>query len=144
MAEQKTINGPECGAVSSLSAATAERPKKAVPPALTKHAFRPGQSGNPGGRTPLFGECQAIAREASPRAIERLVELVESADERVALMAADKVLERAWGKPKVHEEDESPFKNMTRAERNQRVLELLAFAANLKVPEGIEVEKIEE
>jgi hypothetical protein len=29
-----------------------------------------------------------------------MVELMGSKDERVALMAADKVLERAWGKPK--------------------------------------------
>jgi hypothetical protein len=29
-----------------------------------------------------------------------MVELMNSDDERVALLAADKVLERAWGKPK--------------------------------------------
>jgi hypothetical protein len=29
-----------------------------------------------------------------------LIELIQSEDERVALMAADKVYERAWGKPK--------------------------------------------
>jgi hypothetical protein len=32
--------------------------------------------------------------------MRRLIELTNSPDERVALMAADKVLERAWGKPK--------------------------------------------
>jgi hypothetical protein len=82
-----------------LNAAKAER-AKTVPPALVQHAFKPGESGNPGGRTASFAECQRLAREASPDAMRRLVELMESSDERVALMAADKVLERAWGKPK--------------------------------------------
>jgi hypothetical protein len=144
MAEHKTINGSERGSISPLSAARAEQPKKVLPPALAKHAFRPGQSGNPGGRTPMFAEYQRLARQASLEAMRRLIELIGSSDERVALMAADKVLERAWGKPKVQEEDESPFQNMTREERNRRVLELLAFAATLEVPEGIAVEEIEE
>ena len=32
---------------------------------------------------------------------------MNSRDERVALMAADKVLERAWGKPKEQRDDET-------------------------------------
>jgi len=32
-----------------------------------------------------------------PDAARRLIELIQSEDERVALMAADKVFERAWG-----------------------------------------------
>jgi hypothetical protein len=68
--------------------------------------FKPGQSGNPTGKGGLFHEAQRICREASPDAARRMVELMYSTDERVALMAADKVLERAWGKPK--EEPDTP------------------------------------
>jgi len=32
-----------------------------------------------------------------------LIELIQSEDERVALMAADKVFERAWGRPKEYD-----------------------------------------
>ncbi len=46
-----------------------------------------------------------MARTAAPQAIARLIELVASPDDRVALMAADKLLERAWGKPKEIQDD---------------------------------------
>ena len=62
--------------------------------------FPKGKSGNPGGRTKQFAQCQRLCREASPDAARRLIELIQSEDERVALMAADKVFERAWGRPK--------------------------------------------
>jgi len=74
--------------------------RRPIPPALVKHVWKPGESGNPGGRTIAHSECQRLAREASPKAIMRLIELVDSDDERVALLASEKVLERAWGKPK--------------------------------------------
>ena len=57
-------------------------------------------AGNPGGRTKQFAQCQRLCREAPPDAARRLIELMQSEDERVALMAADKVFERAWGRPK--------------------------------------------
>ena len=81
-----------------------------------------------------------MARKASPAAMGRLIELMNSRDERVALMAADKVLERAWGKPKEQRDDEGPFKNMSPEERRKRVAELLEFAASLQVPATIDVE----
>jgi hypothetical protein len=62
--------------------------------------FRAGESGNPTGKGGLFYEAQQICREASPEAARRMVELMGSKDERVALMAADKILERAWRRPK--------------------------------------------
>jgi predicted DNA-binding transcriptional regulator YafY len=83
-----------------LNAAGPEQEKRTIPPALAAHSWRPGQSGNPGGRTIEFADCQRLCREASPDAARRLIELMNSEDERVALMAADKVLERAWGRPK--------------------------------------------
>jgi hypothetical protein len=62
--------------------------------------YKKGQTGNPGGKTKQFAQCQRLCREASPDAARRLIELIQSEDERVALMAADKVFERAWGRPK--------------------------------------------
>ncbi len=68
---------------------------------------KPGQSGNPSGKSKRFEEIRSLARENSRRALERLVELVDSEDDRVALMAAKEVLDRAWGmvKPAKDEND---------------------------------------
>jgi hypothetical protein len=56
-------------------------------------AGRPAGSGN---KTPP--ELREVARARSPRALERVLELIESKDERVALAASKEVLDRAWGK----------------------------------------------
>ncbi len=64
--------------------------------------YRPGKSGNPGGRPKLTGralEVRAACREASVRAVERLTELLEAADPGVVLRAATVILDRAWGSP---------------------------------------------
>ena len=58
--------------------------------------FRPGQSGNPGGRPKGIA---AKAREHTDRAIEVLAEALESQDERVRVTAAEKLLDRGYGKP---------------------------------------------
>ena len=118
------------GSIAPLNAANAERGKKKVPPALVAHAFKPGQSGNPGGRTASFAECQQLAREASPDAMRRLIELMASPDERVALVAADKVLERAWGKPKEYDPDASGkrFSEMAPEERAREIERIFKLA----------------
>ena len=61
--------------------------------------FKKGQSGNPGGRRKSHREITALALENSERAIRRLVELMASKDERVALSACIAVLDRGIGKP---------------------------------------------
>lgn len=80
---------------------------------LAKYQFQPGQSGNPKGRAKVPNEVKRLAREASPRAMSRLVELIESDDERVAMMAAKEVLDRAYGKVKAEDEDDKAAKNVT-------------------------------
>jgi hypothetical protein len=56
-------------------------------------AGRPAGSGNK-----TLPELREIARAHSPRAFGRVLELMESKDERVALAACKEVLDRACGK----------------------------------------------
>jgi hypothetical protein len=63
--------------------------------------FKPGQTGNPGGFSTDIAAVRRLARENSIEAVQKIINLMRSAkDERVRLVAADKVLERAFGKPR--------------------------------------------
>jgi hypothetical protein len=64
----------------------------------TRGSFQKGQSGNPGGRRPIPSDVKEALRAACPEAVERLVGLLKSQDERVALAAAQTVIERALGR----------------------------------------------
>lgn len=61
--------------------------------------FKPGQSGNPGGRPKEAPEVKALAREYGAEAIAKLVELMRGDDPRVAKAAAETLLDRGFGKP---------------------------------------------
>lgn len=61
--------------------------------------WKKGQSGNPGGRPKEEREVVALARENSPEAIRRLVEWMRSDNGKVSIMAANAILDRAFGKP---------------------------------------------
>lgn len=50
----------------------------------------------------------ALARENSMAAMAKLVQLIENEDARIAFMASQAVLERAWGKPKDADPNEAP------------------------------------
>lgn len=74
---------------------------KPGPRGPTSTSFKKGQSGNPGGRSKEWFAIRKKFEEKGPRAFEILVELMEtSQDEKIRLMAAERVLERAYGKPK--------------------------------------------
>ena len=76
--------------------------------------WQPGQSGNPKGRSKAQGEIERLAKDKSKRALERIIELVESDDERIALAAAKEVLDRAFGKARqVEAEDDGSSKALT-------------------------------
>ena len=64
--------------------------------------FLKGKSGNPGGRPRDEQKVAELARSYTREAIETLVELMRSGnDERVRGTAAQALLDRGWGKPKV-------------------------------------------
>lgn len=58
--------------------------------------WKPGQSGNPGGRPKGIA---ALARQHTDKAIEVLAKALDSKDERVRVTAAEKLLDRGYGKP---------------------------------------------
>lgn len=62
--------------------------------------FKPGQSGNPDGRSKKAQDIEWLARKSAVDAIEKLTKLMKSDDERVALAAAQAILDRGVGKPK--------------------------------------------
>ena len=69
------------------------------------YPFRKGRSGNPGGVGGLYHEAMQLARLATPAATRRMIELINSDDHRVGLMASMAIWDRAFGKPKESEVD---------------------------------------
>ena len=106
--------------------------RRTLPPALAVHCWRPGQSGNPMGHSGAYGEAISLARQAAPDAVRRLIELMDSEDERVATVACNSILDRAIGKPReVTPEPEAPLQDMTEQQRLAWAEDLLARAKRL-------------
>jgi Family of unknown function (DUF5681) len=65
-----------------------------------KHGWKPGQSGNPGGRPKAIVEVAAAAREHTLAAIKILFEIASNvkATDSARVSAAVALLERGWGK----------------------------------------------
>jgi hypothetical protein len=104
--------------------------------------WQPGQSGNPSGRRGEYFEALKIFRDASPRAAEIIVAHMESEDQRLSLIAAQTVQQRAWGHPKDYDpmQDRDPLKpkiDITRLSRSERdTLEALLRKAMVQLPQA--------
>lgn len=85
-------------------------------------SFRPGQSGNPGGRPKALREVQEAARAHTAAAIERLAYIAEHGKSETAQITASvALLDRGWGKPAqtlhaTHTLDERDVAELTDAE----------------------------
>ena len=67
---------------------------------ITTTSFKPGQTGNPGGRPKALAQVRELAREYTEEAIQKLVELMRKADsDQAQILAANSLLDRGWGKP---------------------------------------------
>jgi hypothetical protein len=62
-------------------------------------AWKPGQSGNPGGRPKELREIAQLSREHSKEAIERLVFWMRSDNPKASTAACNAILDRGYGKP---------------------------------------------
>jgi hypothetical protein len=95
--------------------------------------WKPGQSGNPSGNSGEYGVAIKLAQRAAPKAVRRLIELMASEDERVAAVACNSILDRAFGKPRVAEEAKDDFvsrlKAMSPEERVKMADDLIARGA---------------
>jgi hypothetical protein len=102
-----------------------------IRPAFLERRWKPGQSGNPSGHAAEYGEVIKLARQFSVRAIERLGELMESEDERVAAVASNSILDRAYGRPETRKPEAADdlgarLAQMTKEQREQHAEQLAA------------------
>jgi hypothetical protein len=68
---------------------------------IKAHAWKPGQSGNPSGKSTALNTIMRQAREHAPECIERLMSIVRNpkASDRDVIQAALAILDRGLGKP---------------------------------------------
>lgn len=66
-----------------------------------KGGFKPGQSGNPGGRPKVIADVKDLARSHTETAIATLVDVMTTEDQPAAarVAAANAILDRGYGKP---------------------------------------------
>ena len=69
--------------------------------ARSSTSFKPGVSGNPGGRPKVLTEVRDLAREHTVTAIDTLVSIMcnENAAATARITAAQAILDRSYGKP---------------------------------------------
>ena len=66
-----------------------------------KGRFKPGESGNPGGRPKEYAEVRELARKHTVEAIDKIVEIMNAkkSSGNTVLAAACALLDRGYGKP---------------------------------------------
>ncbi len=93
--------------------------------------FRPGQSGNPAGHSGRYGEVVRLCREAGPAVAKRLIEIALDPGEerRVSVVAAQEVLNRAFGRPREMPEAAAPPLDLTAVSEEKLRLIIKALEA---------------
>jgi hypothetical protein len=98
--------------------------------ALYPWRWSPGRSGNPHG-VGLYQEARQLARQAGAAVMERLIDLaLHAEDERVSSVCCVAVLDRAYGRPREAQEQETAETRLARMTREER----LAYMASLLKP----------
>ena len=109
-----------------ISASGRKRTTQTPTPVLAVRSIQPGQGGNPNsGRSKTYREVVRLAQKCSARAILRLAELTQSGDERIALLASQALLDRAYRKSRAFM-DLSPAEAPVASERLQKLMAVLA------------------
>ena len=118
---------------------------RTLAPAFLANTWRPGQSGNPGGHSGLYGEAVKLARGLSLRAVQRLAELMESDDERVSVVACNSILNRAFGTPRpaVEEPKDDMAARLASMSREERLAEMMRLLKPMQryLPPSEDVER---
>jgi hypothetical protein len=73
--------------------------KMTLPERYPDGRLKPGHTANPSGRPRVVAELRDLAREHTPNALKRLIELMASKNEQTALAAVRELLDRGYGKP---------------------------------------------
>jgi hypothetical protein len=89
--------------------------------------FRKGEGQVPGFRKPSnYVETLHLARKSSPEAMRTLIRALQNPDQRVAVVAANSILERAWGKVKEAKEEPQPEAHVDLSQLTAAELAILA------------------
>jgi Family of unknown function (DUF5681) len=93
--------------------------------------FKPGQSGNPGGRPKMIPELRALCRNHTAQVVERWVEILndKKAQHRDVINAGDKLMLYGYGRPVNANEMNLLINNSARNDDGGEVRVLVAFGA---------------
>lgn len=95
--------------------------------------FKPGQSGNPGGRPKVLGRVRELAQASTEIAVKTLIEALQDPDGRVRVAAANSLLDRGHGKPGAVDEEKVIREEL--AKMTDEAIEALHAAQTKRLPE---------
>lgn len=95
--------------------------------------FKPGQSGNPGGRPKVLGRVRELAQASTEIAVKTLIEALQDPDGRVRVAAANSLLDRGHGKPGSVDEEKVIREEL--AKMSDEAIEALHAMQTKRLPE---------